>query len=250
MSDSTIPLDEAPLGEVRYSGERNEYIILGNKKYARNELMTAFGGTLNPGLSPYPTNSFANPAPLGLAAFAFTTFVLSLYNSQAMGITIPNVVVGASCFYGGAVQFLAGMWELLLGNTFGGTALTSYGAFWLSYAAIFIESFGITAAYEDEEMLGNAIGFFLIGWAIVTFMLCLATMKSTLAFFSLFFFLTITFILLAGGEFSGKVGVSRAGGVFGVITSIIAWYNAFAGASNRQNSYITCRPIPLTRSKN
>lgn len=249
MSDSATTIEEAPVSRVRYAGERNEYLIFGNKKYARNELMTAFGGTLNPGLSPYPVHSFANPAPLGLAAFAFTTFVLSLFNSQAMGITVPNVVVGSACFYGGAVQFLAGMWELLLGNTFGATALTSYGAFWLSYASIFIESFGITAAYEDEKMLSNAIGFFLIGWAMFTFMLCLATMKSTLAFFSLFFFLTITFVLLACGEFSGKIGVSRAGGVFGIITAFIAWYNAFAGVSNRQNSYFTCNPIPLTWNK-
>lgn len=245
----SMPIEEAPLTEVKYAGESNEYLILGNKKYARNELMSAFGGNLNPGLTPYPVNNFANPAPLGLSAFAFTTFVLSLVNSQAMGITIPNIVIGSACFYGGAIQFLAGTWELVLGNTFGATALTSYGAFWMSYASLFIESFGIAAAYEDETMFNNAVGLFLIGWAMFTFMLFLATMKSTLAFSSLFFFLTITFILLAGGEFSGKVGVSRAAGVFGIITAFVAWYNAFAGTSNSHNSYITCRPIPLTRTR-
>ena len=67
--------------------------------------MAAFGGTLNPGASPWPKINI-NPAPLGLCGFAMTTFVLSLYNAQAMGIKVPNVVVSLACFYGGAAQFL------------------------------------------------------------------------------------------------------------------------------------------------
>ena len=73
-----------------------------------------------------------NPAPLGLCAFALSTFVLSLFNAQAMGIKIPNIAVSLALFYGGLAQFLAGCWEFVTGNTFGMTALTSYGAFWLS----------------------------------------------------------------------------------------------------------------------
>lgn len=234
-----------PLGKIHLSGESNEFIIIGNKKYYRHELMTAFGGTLNPGLSPYPMNRFGNPAPLGLAGFAMTTFVLSLCNSGAMGITTPNVVVSLAMFYGGAVQFCCGVWELLIGNTFGGTALTSYGAFWLSYGAIFIKSFGIQAAYADETMFANAVGFYLIGWAIFTFMLALTTMKSTVAFFLLFFFLMITFILLGSGELTGNANVSKSGGIMGVITAFIAWYNAFAGIATKQNSYLTAYAIPL-----
>lgn len=175
-----------------------------------------------------------------------TTFVLSLYNVQAKGIKIPNVVVGLACFYGGAAQFLAGMWEFIAGNTFGCTALTSYGAFWLSYAAILIGNFGILEAYEgNEEQIPSAIGFFLIGWTIFTFMLFLNTMKSTLSFSALFFFLTVTFIFLAAGELSGKVNVTRAGGGFGVFTAFIAWYNALAGTATSTNSYFQPYSIPL-----
>jgi len=235
------------VSKVKTVGDGGEFIVIGNHKYYRHELMLAFGGTLNPGLAPPPVHQFANPSPLGLAAFGTTTLVLSLFNAQAMGITIPNVVVGLAAVYGGGVQFLAGVWELVIGNTFGGTALTSFGAFWLSYAAILIPSFGIAAAYDGTEELENAIGFFLLGWAIFTFMLTLCTFKSTAAFCALFSFLTLTFILLAGGAFSGKVGVTRAGGVVGVITGLLGLYNAFAGVANKTNSYITAYPIQLTR---
>ncbi|KAG7664743.1 uncharacterized protein J8A68_001698 [[Candida] subhashii] len=234
-----------PVGKVEIAGEGGEFVIINKHKYYRHDLMAAFGGNLQPGAAPYPTVNI-NPAPLGLCGFALTTFVLSLYNAQAMSIKIPNVVVSLACFYGGAAQFLAGLMEFLSGNTFGFTALTSYGAFWLSFAAIFIESFGIGAAYTGfEEQLPNALGFYLMGWAIFTMLLWLNTFKATVPFSALFFFLFVTFLLLAGGEFSGKTGVSRAGGVFGVITAFIAWWNAYAGVATPQNSYFQVLYIPM-----
>lgn len=233
------------VSKVHIHGDGGEYVTINGQKFYRHELMAAFGGTLNPGVSPYPENNI-NPAPVGLSGFALTTIVLSLYNAQAMGINVPNVVVSLACMYGGTVQFIAGLLEFVTGNTFGFTALTSYGAFWISYAAIFIEAFGIQEAYaKDPSQMENAVGFFLIAWAIFTFILVLNTLKSTVAFFSLFFFLFITYLLLAGGAFSGHVGVTRAGGVFGVITGFIAWYNAFAGTATKVNSYIVAHPIPL-----
>lgn len=237
--------DSTPVSRIQTSGVGDEFVILGSKKYYRHELMNAFGGTLNPGLAPYPSHQIANPSPLGLCGFAMTTFCLSMYNAQAMGIKLPNVVLGLACFYGGFAQFAAGVWEGVVGNTFAFCALTSYGGFWLSYAAINLPAFGIAKAYEGTEQMTNAVGFFLIGWAIFTFMLTLCTLKSTVAFFSLFFFLTLTFLLLAGGEFSGHVGVTRAGGVIGVITAFIAFYNAFAGVATRHNSYFTARALPI-----
>ncbi|KAG5420246.1 mug86 [Candida metapsilosis] len=241
----TTNRNDQDVSRVHVHGQGGEFVTINGQKFYRHELMSAFGGTLNPGLSPYPQSKI-NSAPVGLSGFALTTFILSLCNARAMGITIPNIVVSLACMYGGTVQFLAGLLEFVAGNTFGFTALTSYGAFWISYAAIFIEAFGISEAYkEDEASMENAIGFFLIGWAIFTFILVLNTLKSTLAFFSLFFFLLLTFLLLAGGAFTGRVGATRAGGVFGVITAIIAWYNAFAGTATRANSYIIAHPVQL-----
>ncbi|KAI5966174.1 uncharacterized protein KGF55_000483 [Candida pseudojiufengensis] len=232
-----------PISKIITEGD---YITFGNEKYKKSDLMEAFGGTLNPGLSPPPKNDFANPAPLGLSAFALTTFVLSLINCGARGVKIPNIVVGLAFFYGGAAQLIAGLLEIGVGNTFGGVALSSYGGFWLSWAAIHVESFGIYTAYEGKESeFANALGIYLVGWFIFTFFLMIMTLKSTVAFFSVFFFLTITFLLLAIAEFSGKISVKTTAGVFGLITAFCAWYCAYAGLANRQNSYITVKAVQL-----
>jgi uncharacterized protein len=116
-----------------------------------------------------------------------------MYNVNTRGIHAPNVVVGMAVFTGGLLQLLAGMWEFPRGNTFGATgnafplfvyfiapnlfsfpyfaALSSYGAFWMSYATILIPSSGILSAYVDPQELQNAIGIYLITWFMVTVML-------------------------------------------------------------------------------
>ncbi|KAG5419536.1 mug86 [Candida metapsilosis] len=233
------------ISRIHIHGEGNELVTIGGHSYYRHELMSAFGGSLNPGVTTYPT-SHMNPAPIGLCGFALTCFVLSLFNTQAMGITIPNAVVSLACFYGGAIQFLAGLFEFATGNTFALTVLVSYGAFWLSYATFFIESFGVGAAFKDTDQFQNAVGIFLLGWVVFTLLILLTTMKSTWEFFLIFVFLEVTFILLACGELTGKVGVTRAGGVTGLITAFIAWYNAFSGTATQFNSYIVPHTFPLT----
>ena len=111
---------------------------------------------------------------------------------------------------------------------------------------LYVDSFGIASAYDDEREFTNAVGIFLVGWFIFTFFLMLMTLKSTVAFFSIFFFLSITFLLLAIAEFkTDGVAVQKAGGVFGLLTAFAAWYNAYAGIANSQNSYITVKAIHL-----
>ena len=116
-----------------------------------------------------------------------------MYNVNTRGVHAPNVVVGMAIFSGGLLQFMAGMWEFPRGNTFGATgnalhslfdtfrvfitphfsfaALSSYGAFWMSYATILIPSSGIIAAYADPQELENALGIYLITWFMVTVLL-------------------------------------------------------------------------------
>jgi len=210
-------------------------------------------------LAPGPHKAFrefGNPAPLGLSAFALTTFVLSLVNVQARGVTTPNVVVGLAYFYGGVVQFAAGMWEFACGNTFGATALSSYGGFWLSYAAIQTNAFGIATAYAKPADLASAVGFFLICWFIFTFLLVLCTLRSTLAFFFLFFTLDMAFLFLAIGEFetangniSRATGCSKAGGWFGLLAALAAWYNALAGLLDSNNSFFLVPVVHFPWSK-
>ncbi|KAI5957201.1 hypothetical protein KGF54_000129 [Candida jiufengensis] len=219
--------DKPKVHHIQFAGDGNEFVIINNRKYYRHELQSAFGGFLNNEPAPY-NDIMMNPAPVGLS------------------IEIPNLVFSLGVFYGGMVQFVAGLFEFITGNTFGLTVLTSYGSFWISLSVLQFDSFGVLKAYKDDpQQLANANGLFMVGWVIFTIMVILVTMKTTVAFCSLFVFLDMTFILLAAADFTGHVGVKRAGGVFGVITSFIAWYNAFVGTADKYNSYITGYAIPL-----
>ncbi|KAK6465291.1 GPR1/FUN34/yaaH family-domain-containing protein [Scheffersomyces coipomensis] len=238
------PIGSNPYKTITYSGDGNEYVIIDNHKYLRHELMQAFGGTLNPGLSPPPVHQFGNASALGLASFSVTTFVLALYLIGAKGIAIPNVVVSLCFFYGGAVEMLAGIWELVIGNTFAGTVFTSFGTFWIAYGSIFVEAFGIQAAYADEpEQFGNAVGFFILGWAIFTFLLLTCTIKATVGLAGLFLTLDIAFFLLSAANMTGNATATKAGGAFALISSIFGFYNMYAGIANETNVYIM--PLPL-----
>ncbi|KAA1476304.1 Gpr1 family protein [Dentipellis sp. KUC8613] len=183
--------------------------------------------------------ALGNPGPLGLFSFASTTLILSLYNAGARGISVPNAVVGMALFCGGLAQLLAGMWEFAAGNTFGATAFTSYGAFWGSYATILIPGSGIGAAYEaaTTEQEPSALGIYLITWMIVTFFFLIAALRKNIAFVALFFFLTITFLLLGAAEFTGHLSVQKAGGVVGVITAFIAYYAGMCELLGPQDAF-------------
>ncbi|KAI8081691.1 GPR1/FUN34/yaaH family-domain-containing protein [Halteromyces radiatus] len=182
----------------------------------------------------------ANPGPLGLSGFALTTFVLSLHNAGAgLNAAGPHgVVTGLAIGYGGLVQLLAGMWEFRTGNTFGATAFSSYGGFWLSFGMIFIPGFGILQSYNgDTATLNQSLGFYLLGWTIFTGIMLIASHRSSVGLVALFFMLFITFILLAAGKFNNSLTTQIAGGAFGVVTAIIAWYNALAGLLTKDSSY-------------
>ncbi|CCE66070.1 hypothetical protein TPHA_0O01010 [Tetrapisispora phaffii CBS 4417] len=238
--------ENSELSRIYTSGKNNEYVNIGKEKFLRDDLLEAFGGSLNPGLRVPSEHKFANPAPLGLSAFALTTFLLSMYNVQARGVKIPNAIVGPAFFYGGLVQIIAGIWCIAVENTFGGTALCSFGGFWMSFATFFVPWFGILDAYKNDlDQLDNAIGIFLIGWALFTVFLCLCTMKSTLLFFSLFFFLSVTLFLLAVGKFTNSTALAKTGGVFGIVTAFISWYNAFEGLTDKHNSYLVLTSMKL-----
>ncbi len=191
----------------------------------------------------------ANPAPLGLCGFALTTFVLSIINA---GVIVPavgagtEIVVGLALFYGGVAQILAGMWEFRAGNTFGATAFTSYGAFWLSFAVIFIPGFGILAAITKNMATFHAvIGLFLLGWAIFTFLMLLGALRSNLALIGVFFFLTLTFLVLAIGWLAGaSTAWIQIGGWLGIITAAFAWYTALAGVLASGKAMFTLPTFP------
>lgn len=177
----------------------------------------------------------ANPAPLGLSAFALTTFVLSAANAKLFDG--PEIVIGLALFYGGLAQLLAGMWEFKTGNTFGATAFTSYGAFWMAVAA------SLQFKLIPNE---HAFGFFLIGWTIFTGLLFVATLKTNGALIALFGFLFVTFLMLALGTFNGGA-TNQIGGYLGIATALIAWYTALAGLLDSMPSAFTLPIGPIKK---
>jgi hypothetical protein len=121
-----------------------------------------FAGYLQPGMYRPPKTNIANPAPLGLFAFALTTFVLSIINFHTRSVTTPSIIISLAFGYGGLVQLLAGMWEMACGNTFGATALSSYGGFWISFAIVLTPGgFEIESSYTDPTEFAHALSFFL-----------------------------------------------------------------------------------------
>jgi succinate-acetate transporter protein len=175
-----------------------------------------------------PADHIADPGPLGLAAFATTTFVLSVFNAGLLPKALEAVVLPLALFYGGTAQLLAGMWEFKKANTFGAVAFTSYGAFWLSFAAYvkFIAP-GLPAASA-----GTATGLFLLAWTIFTAYMTIASLRTTGAVAAVFVVLLVTLILLVFGTLGGSSGAGEIGGYLGLVTAVLAWYASAAGVVN------------------
>ncbi|KAG0584024.1 hypothetical protein KC19_3G179300 [Ceratodon purpureus] len=161
--------------------------------------------------APAPATPVGNPVPLGLFGFGTATFVLSCLNAGIFGLSVttpPNIVIGIAIFYGGIAQILASMWAFKAGSTFAATAFGSYGSFWLSYAVILIPWFGVLDSYTGYERdVGSALGVFILGFAIFSFLMWFATLRTNIALSALFVFLTITFTLLSIAEFKRADGL-------------------------------------------
>ncbi|MDH6115274.1 succinate-acetate transporter protein [Kitasatospora sp. MAP12-15] len=170
----------------------------------------------------------ADPAPLGLAGFAMTTFVLSCFNADLLDAKLGAVVLPLALVYGGLAQLLAGMWEFRKGNTFGATAFSSYGAFWLSYYFL-VKT--VLPSLGDDPHTHQAVGLFLLGWTIFTAYMTVAALRVSGAVLAVFASLTVTFALLAAGAFGSSDSVTRIGGWFGLLTALLAWYASFAGVT-------------------
>jgi succinate-acetate transporter protein len=189
-----------------------------------------------------PGAHIADPAPLGLAAFALTTFFLSFVNAGLVPATVEPVVFGLALAYGGAAQFAAGLWEFAKGNTFGATAYCSYGAFWLSF-------WWLTAHLADYKIpaadVGKGVGLYLVAWGIFTAYMTVAATRVNGAVLAVFVLLTITFLVLGAGDLSGTASITKIGGWTGILTALAAWYASFAGVT----TFAFKRPIVPTGAR-
>jgi succinate-acetate transporter protein len=165
-----------------------------------------------------------NPAPLGLAGFALTTWLLSMINVGWFTGDSMGMVLACALAFGGTAQAIAGLMELPRGNTFGATAFLGYGAFWWSFALFVL--------FLHEKVPAAFVGWYLFLWGAFTFYMWLATFRSPRALQSIFLALWITFILLAGGEWTGSGILHVAGGYMGLVTAALAFYLSAADLLN------------------
>jgi uncharacterized protein len=187
----------------------------------------------------------ADPGPLGLAAFAMTTFVLSMFNANFVGSGGEPVVFGLALAYGGIAQLLAGMWEFRTGNTFGALAFSSFGAFWLS---LFVFEVFFAGSIPEAD-LGHAAGLYLWAWAIFTTYMFVASLRTTGAVALVFVLLASTFVLLAIGASGAHETVTHWGGYVGLATAAAAWYASFAAVTNSTFGRTVLPVVPLTRNR-
>jgi hypothetical protein len=170
----------------------------------------------------------ADPAPLGLAAFALTTFLLSAFNAGWMTKASGDAWLGYAFAYGGFGQLLAGMWEFRNKNVFGATAFSTYGGFWIGLGLWAL----LVAPKITPAVQGKDLAWILLAFAIFnTYMLLMAT-QVNVAVFGVFLTLEATEVILFIGGFMGSTGLTKAGGYVGIVTALVAWYASAAGVAN------------------
>ncbi|HEY7198798.1 MAG TPA: acetate uptake transporter [Candidatus Dormibacteraeota bacterium] len=186
-----------------------------------------------------PALPVADPAPLGLGAFALTTFLLSAHNALGAATAPLLAFFGFAIFYGGLAQFIAGMWEFRNRNVFGATAFSTYGGFWMGVAALVtLVLFGKLAGKDVTQSLG----WILLAFAIFNTYMLIWSARINMAVFAVFLTLEVTEILLFIGNFSGNAagsGLVAVGGYVGLLTALVAWYASAAGVINGMSA----RPV-------
>jgi succinate-acetate transporter protein len=178
----------------------------------------------------------SNPAPLGLMGFGMTTVLLNLHNAGFFGL--GSMILGMGIFYGGLAQVIAGIMEWKKGNTFGTTAFTSYGFFWLTLVALIVlPKMGLIAAPDNAAMVA-----YLLVWGLFTAILFIGTLRLNRALQFVFASLTVLFVLLALGDFTGGVTIKHIAGYEGIICGLSAIY---AGAAQVLNEVYGKVVLPI-----
>ncbi|QLQ78232.1 hypothetical protein HG537_0A04790 [Torulaspora globosa] len=225
-----------------------DFVTIGDQTFRHKDLANIFVNDLDSETYRRRPRAqrLANPVPLGLASFSFCCLVLSLVNARVRGVTVNQLLVSSFLFFGGAIELFAGLLCFVTGDTYAMTVFSAFGGFWISWGCVFMDQFGVAAAYADDpKMFQNVTGFFLAGWAVFTFLVWLCSMKSTWGLFLLLGFLELTFLMLCIGSFIGSDKCLMAGGYFGILSSCCGWYSLYCGISNQDNGYMPLRAYPM-----
>ena len=169
----------------------------------------------------------ANPGPLGLLGFGMTTVLLNLHNAGLLPLSIAIVAMGIAL--GGLAQIIAGIRELCQGNTFAGTAFTAYGLFWWSLVLIWLNP---GSKVESADKI--SMGYYLLLWGIFTAFMFVGTLKHNKATQVVFGSLTVLFILLALGDFTGNHTITMIAGFEGIFCGLSAIYSAMGQILNEE----------------
>lgn len=172
-------------------------------------------------------NALANPAPLGLMGFGMTTVLLNIHNAGFYDL--GSMILAMGIFYGGLAQIVAGALEYQKGNTFGVTAFTSYGLFWLSLVGLIVIPYIIQDVTAPDS---TAMGSYLFMWGLFTFLMFISALKKPTALQFVFISLAILFWLLALGDFTGNATITKIAGYEGIICGLSAVYLAMAEVIN------------------
>jgi uncharacterized protein len=173
-----------------------------------------------------PLLAVADPAPLGLAAFALTTFLLSAANAGLMKSATGDAWLGYAFAYGGLGQLLAGMWEFKNKNVFGATAFATYGGFWIGLGlwALLVAPGAATPVAATHDL-----GWILLAFAIFNTYMLIWSSQLNMAVFTVFLTLELTEIVLFIGFLSNSTNIIKVGGYVGILTALAAWYASAAG---------------------
>jgi uncharacterized protein len=200
--------------------------------------------TTQPAVQPaVPASGIADPAPLGLAGFALTTFLLSASNANWMTHATGAAFLGYAFAYGGLCQLLAGMWEFRNRNVFGATAFSTYGGFWIGLGlwVVLIKVPTLAAARPATlaatvSALNHDVAWILLAFAIFNTYMLLLSAQVNMAVFAVFLTLELTEIVLFCALFAAgsalTTGWIQVGGYVGIVTALVAWYTSAAGVSN------------------
>lgn len=172
-------------------------------------------------------SSIANPSPLGLLGFGMTTVLLNLHNADIIPLSV--VILSMGFALGGVAQVIAGIMEFMKNNVFGATAFTAYGFFWLSLIVIWTNP-GEKIAVADER----SMGFYLLLWGVFSAFMFICTLKHNRAIQFVFLTLTMLFLMLSIGDFTGSAAVKNAAGWVGILCGASAIYNSVAQIINHE----------------
>jgi uncharacterized protein len=171
-----------------------------------------------------------NPGPLGLMAFGMTTVLLNVHNAGL--IPLSSMILAMGVFYGGIAQVIAGIMEWKKNSTFGMTAFLSYGFFWLTLVGVFAFPKWIGTADLDLGPTSTALGYYLIAWGMFTALMFIGTLRINRSLQVVFLSLTVLFVLLALGEWTGNETITKIAGWEGIFVGLSAVYGSIAQVWN------------------